>query len=77
MTFSEALNVVLSTASTKVKRKGWDRSYIARQYDQKDRKVYVMMFFKHAFLNHYTAAKYMPFPDDLIADDWEVVSDEL
>lgn len=76
MTFSEALNIVLSTAATKVKRKNWDRAFIARQYDQKERKTYVMMFFKHSYLKSYSASRYMPFPDDLIANDWEVIKDD-
>ena len=67
MPFYEALKFILKTSSGKVKRKNWEDCYIQRDYVNSENRIILC--------NKYGKYSYTPNNADMVATDWELVSE--
>lgn len=72
MTFYNMLSIILNTITTRARRSNWNNSYIAREYNQRTKKIEVVLYMKYTFSDDYIKSLYIPMNEDLVAEDWEV-----
>ena len=74
MTFYNMLSNILNTTTTIAKRSNWNNSYITREFNQRTKKIEVVLYMKYTFSDDYIKSLYIPMNEDLVAEDWEVES---
>lgn len=72
MTFYNMLSNILNTTTTRARRSNWRNSYITREFNQRTKKIEVVLYMKYTFSDDYIKSLYMPMNEDLVAEDWEV-----
>lgn len=72
MTFYNMLSNILNTTTTRARRSNWSNSYITREFNQRTKKIEVVLYMKYTFSDDYIKSLYMPMNEDLVAEDWEV-----
>lgn len=72
MTFYNMLSNILNTTTTRARRGNWNNSFITREFNQRTKKIEVVLYMKYTFSDDYIKSLYMPMNEDLVAEDWEV-----
>ena len=72
MTFYNMLSNILNTTTTRAIRSNWNNSFITREFNQRTKKIEVVLYMKYSFSDDYIKSLYIPMNEDLVAEDWEV-----
>lgn len=72
MTFYNMLSNILNTTTIRARRSNWNNSFITREFNQRTKKIEVVLYMKYSFSDDYIKSLYIPMNEDLVAEDWEV-----